>query len=169
MRGAADALDRPSGEASWTTAISEAEAASRYLRQATAALDRLTRELGALRTRSDSTARLDLAHALTDGPDGGALQALVAAASDDSDPGPRGTARLLLDRLTTALGLEPVAERGELLRLCPADLAEFDVRGTPAATNGDARALYCVTRPGFWLDEHLVARPLLEAVDGEEA
>jgi len=160
---AADALD-PACEPSWTTAISEAEAASRHLRQATAALDRLARELEALRAWSDATARLDLARALTDGPDGGALQALVAAASDDADPGPRDTAGLLLDRLTTALGLEPVAERGELLRLCPADLAEFDVRGTLAAPTGDARALYCVTRPGWRLEGHLVARPLLEAV-----
>jgi len=157
-------MNEPLADPSWTTAVSEAEAASRHLRQATAALDRLTRELDALRAWRDATARLDLARALTDGPDGGALQALVAAASGDAATGPRDTARLLLDRLTRALGLEPVAERGELLRLAPDDLAEFDVRGTPAATNGDARALYCVTRPGWRLEDHLVARPLLEAV-----
>lgn len=156
-------------EPSWTTAVSEAESASRHLRQATAALDRLSRELAALRERSEVTARLDLAHALADGPDGGALQALVAAASNDEDPGLRDTARVLLDRLTTALGLRPVAERGELLRLGPDDLAEFDVRGALAATSGERGALYCVARPGWRLEEHLVARPLLEAVDGDRS
>lgn len=157
--------DTPVAEPSWTTAFSEAEAASRHLRQATAALDRLSRELASLREWGDATARLDLAHALTDGPDGGVLQALLTAASDESAaPGPRRTAEILLERLTTTLALEPVCERGEHLRLAPEDLAEFDLRGEVRSADGTGRSLYCVARPGWRLDGRLVVRPLLEAI-----
>jgi hypothetical protein len=157
--------DQPLAEPSWTTALTEAEAASRHLRQATAALDRLSRELASLREQSDTTARLDLARALTDGPDGGVLQALVTAASDEEgDTSIRRTAEILLDRLTTTLGLEPVCERGELLSLPTEDLAEFETRGGPGRSTDGARCLYCVARPGWRLDEHLVVRPLLEAI-----
>lgn len=158
-------MNEPLADPSWTTALSEAKAAARHLRQATAALDRLERELAALRERSESTARLALARALTDGPDGGALQALVTAAEDEAaDPSLRRTAGILLDRLTEALGLEPVCERGELLRLLPDELAEFDVRGPRDTPTGEARELYCVLRAGWSLDAHVVARPLVEAV-----
>jgi hypothetical protein len=151
--------------ASWTTALSEAKAAARHLHQATTALDRLSRELASLREQSETTARLDLAHALTDGPDGGVLQALVTAASDAAaDPALRRTAVILLDCLTTALAIEPVCERGEHLRLAPADLAEFELRGDSRAVSASGRALFSVSRPGWRLDGHLVVRPLLEAV-----
>jgi hypothetical protein len=154
-------------EPSWTTALSEADAASRHLRQATAALDRLSRELAALRETSEATARLDLVLALTEGPDGGPLQALVTAASGDAaDPAVQRTAGVFLNRLTTALGLEPVCERGERLSLLPEDLAEFEVRGSPDIPDGKERSLYCVARPGWRLDALIVARPLLEAVTG---
>jgi hypothetical protein len=156
-------------EPSWTTALSEAEGATRHLRQATAALDRLSRELATLRACRDTTARLDLARALSDGPDGGVLQALVTAASDEAaDPGPRRTAAILLDRLTTTLGLEPVCERGEHLRLAEDDLAEFELRGERGAAHETGRSLYRALRPGWRLDEHLVVRPLLEAVTGRQ-
>ncbi len=151
--------------ASWTTALSEAKSASRHLHQATTALDHLSRELAALRDWSEITARLDLAHALTDGPDGGVLQALVTAASDETaDPSLRRTAAILLERLTTALALEPVCERGEHLRLAPADLGEFELRGEAQAVGASGRGLYCVSRPGWRLDGQLVVRPLLEPV-----
>ena len=156
-------------EPSWTTAVSEAEAASRHLRQATAALDRLSQELASLREQSETTARLDLARALTDGPDGGVLQALVTAASDETaGPGSRRTAEILLDRLTTTLGLEPVCDRGEHLRLTQDDLPEFELRGECETADETGRSLYCVSRPGWRLDEHLVVRPLLEAVAGPQ-
>lgn len=151
-------------EPSWTTAISEAESASRHLRQATAALDRLSQELQALRAWSETTARLDLAHALTEGSDGGVLQCLVVGASDDADPTLRRTAETLLDRLTATLGLQKIGDRGELLRLAPENLAEVDLRGPRGPTTGDARELYCVVRPGWSLDAHVVARPVVEAV-----
>jgi hypothetical protein len=95
----------------------------------------------------------------------------VTAASDPAvDPATRRTAQILLDRLTTALGLEPVGERGERLRLRPEDLAEFEVRGRPDSSAGERRGLYCVARPGWRLDAHVVVRPLLEAVgDGDHA
>lgn len=158
-------MDEPLAEPSWTTALSEAKAAARHVNQAAAALERLARELAALRERSEATARLDLAHALADGPDGGALQALVTAAAEEAaDPTLRRTAEDLLDRLTTALGLEPVCERGENLRLKPDDLAEFDLRGEAQARDEAGRGLYCVIRPGWRLGGLLVVRPQLEAV-----
>ena len=160
-------MGEPLADPSWTTALSEAKAAARHVQQAAAALERLARELAALRERSETTARLDLAHALADGPDGGTLQALLTAAGDEAaDPTLRRTAEILLDRLTTALGLEPVCERGENLRLTADELAEFDLRGQPhdGANAEPSRRLYCVVRPGWRLDGHLVIRPLLEAV-----
>lgn len=164
MRSAGEP-DQPLAEPSWTTALTEAEAASRHLRQTTGALDRLSNEVAALREWGDTTARLDLARALTDGPDGGVLQALVTAVSDEAaDPSLRRTAEILLDRLTTALGLEPVCERGEHLRLAPDDLAEFELRGEAPVVDNDRRSLYCVARPGWRLDEHIVVRPLMELV-----
>ncbi len=101
-------------EPSWTTAVSEAKSASRHLAQALASTERLSRELEALRETSEVTARLELARALTEGPDGGALALLAAQASDPAtDPALRRTAEILLDRLTRSLGLEPTGERGE--------------------------------------------------------
>jgi hypothetical protein len=152
-------------EPSWTTALSEADATLRHLRQATAALERLSREARALREQGEATARLDVAHALTDGPDGGALNALVTATADErASPEARRTAAVLLERITGALGLRPLGSRGELLRLGQEDLAELDLRGSPALTNGTERALYCVVRAGWLMDEHIVARPVVEAV-----
>jgi len=151
-------------EPSWTTALSEADATTRRLQQATSSMERLSRELHALREWSDETALLDLAYALTDGPDGGALNALLVAASDPTKGADvRSTAQALLDRLTSALGLEPVAERGELLRLGEAELAELEVRGSRAPTSDDGRGLYCVVRPGWCLGAFIVARPVVEA------
>jgi hypothetical protein len=150
---------------SWTTALSEAKAASRHVQQASAALERLSRELEALRDWSETTARLDLARALTEGPDGGALQALVAAASGDvADGDVRRASEMLLDRLTAALGLEPICERGEQLCLSADDLAEFDVRGGQPTTRAAGRSVYCVARPGWQLGGRLVVRPLLEPI-----
>lgn len=155
----------PAREPSWTTALSEAEAALRQLRQATASLDRASREIQALREWDETMARLDLARALSDGPDGGPLGALAATASDPSaDPGGRRTAQSLLARLEAALGLEQVGERGERLRLRPDELAEFDLRGAAASAASDAPCCYCVVRPGWLVDGFVVSRPLLEAV-----
>jgi hypothetical protein len=150
-------------EPSWMTALSEAEAALRRLRQATTSMERVSREIATLKEWSETTARLDLAHALADGPDGGPLNLLAATASDEgTEPGVQQTARLLLDRLTSVLGLEPVGERGELLKLLPPEVAEFDVRGALGDSAHGGRELYCVVRPGWCLEEVIVARPLLE-------
>ncbi len=150
---------------SWTTALSDAKAAPRHVQQASTALERLSRELDALRDWSETTARLDLARALNEGPDGGALQALVAAASGDAADGDlRRAPETLLDRLTAALGLVPICERGEQLCLSADDLAEFDVRGGPSSTHTAGRSVYCVARPGWQLGGRLVVRPLLEPI-----
>ena len=53
----------------------------------------------------------------------------------------RAAADALLSRLTGALGLAPIAQRGELLRLLPEELAEFDVRGLRPELVRGARAL----------------------------
>lgn len=162
---ASGAPTAPAREPSWTTAVSETEAELRQLRQAAASLERASRELQSLREWSETMARLDVARALTEGLDGGALGALVGAAADPlADPHQRRTAEALLDRLTTALGLEAVGERGEHLGLGAAELAELDVRGEPSAGKDDEPACYCVVRPGWLLDGLVVARPLLEAV-----
>jgi hypothetical protein len=158
--------DKTLREPSWPTALSEADAVSRRLRQAAASMERLLTELQALREWSDTAAHLELAHALTEGQDGGVLDGLVMASSDEtSDPGLRRTAQDVLERLMSALGLEPVGERGEYLRLLPEQLAEFELRGGPgAAAPQGHRALYCVMRPGWLLGDHIVVRPLLEPV-----
>ena len=152
-------------EPSWTTAVSEAKSASRHLAQALASTERLTRELEALRETSEVTARLELARALTEGPDGGALALLTTQASDPAaDPALRRTAGILLDRVSRSLGLEPTGERGEILRLLPDDLTELELRGPASTAEAHERSLYCVIRPGWSLDTHIVVRPLVEAV-----
>jgi hypothetical protein len=148
-------------EPSWTTALSEADTAGRRLQQAASSLERASRELQSLRQWSETTARLDVAYALTDGPDGGALNAVLTLASAAEGELP-SAARMLLEVLTSALGLEPVGERGELLRLGPDELAEFELRGSrPVGAPGE-RALYRVARPGWCLDVFIVARPVVE-------
>jgi hypothetical protein len=70
----------------------------------------------------------------------------------------------LLARVTAALGLEPIAERGERLMLRPHELAEFDLRGEPAPTAGsEVSSCYCVIRTGWLVDGIVVTRPLVEA------
>jgi len=83
-----------------------------------------------------------------------------------ADPGPRGTAEILLDRLTVTLGLETVCERGELLRLASEDAAEFEIRGERGSAHETGRSLYCIVPPGWRLDGFLLVRPLLEAISG---
>ena len=153
------------GEPSWRTAVTEAESARRHLAQASAALDRLAGEVAALREWGDSMARLAVARRLSEGPDGGALTALLAASTDEATPASQqAAAAALLERLTDALGLSPIAERGELLLLRPEELEEFDVRGLSREPSGD-RSLYCVVRPGWSLGPLVLDRPLLEPVD----
>lgn len=153
-------------EPSWLSALSEADTASRRLAQGARSLERLSRELAALQQWGDTTARLEVAHALTDGPDGGALSMLVTSASEQApDPGLRRVASALLDRLTSSLGLQPIVERGEHLWLLPEELGEFDIRGrleSPPAKG--TRGLFRVLRTGWWLGNHIVQRPLLEPV-----
>ena len=74
------------GEPSWRTAVTEAESARRHLAQASEALERLAREVAALREWGDSMARLAVARRLSEGPDGGALTALLAASADERPP-----------------------------------------------------------------------------------
>jgi hypothetical protein len=151
------------GDPSWRTAVTEAESARRHVAQASEALERLGREIAALREWGDSMALLAVARQLCDGPDGGALTALVCASSDEtSSPDSRATAGALLSRLTDALGLSPVAQRGEVLALSAEELGEFDVRGMVPGPGG--RGLYCVVRSGWWLGSFVVDRPLLEPV-----
>jgi len=153
----------PAREPSWRTAVTEAESARRHVAQASDALERLTREIAALREWGDSMALLAVARRLSEGSDGGALTALLVASSDEASSSAevRLCADALLSRLTGALGLSPIARRGELLRLLPEELAEFDVRGLPPEPSG-ARGLYCVVRPGWWLGPLVLDRPLLE-------
>ena len=150
-------------EPSWRTAVTEAESARRHVTQASEALERLAREMAALREWGDSMALLAVARRLSEGSDGGALTALVVASSDEAPSAAelRVKAGALLSRLTEALGLEPIARRGELLRLLPEELAEFDVRGLPHEQAG-GRGLYCVVRPGWSLGPLVLDRPLLE-------
>lgn len=159
-----DRNDKTFREPSWPAALSEADAVSRRLRQATASMGRLWTELQALREWSDTIARVEVAHALIEGSDGGVLASLVIASSDEtSDSGLRRTAREFLERLTSALGLEPVGERGEYLKLLPEELGEFELRGRPGAPPPEGqRALYCMMRPGWLLGDHIVVRPLVE-------
>jgi len=131
-------------------------------------MERLSRELHALREWSETTARLELAYALTDGSDGGVLNALVSAASNpQNDDAGRTEAQYLLDRITSALSLEPVGQRGELLLLVDEELSELEVRGSRAPTREGRRGLYCVVRSGWLLGSFIVVRPLVEA--GAEA
>ena len=154
------------------TATAETDAVLRRLRQATESAERLSTELVALREWSDETARLDLARALTGGPDGGALGLVVTLASDDqdSDPALRRVADSLLHRLTSSLGLQPIGERGEHLSLLPEERGEFEVRGAPGdARVGETRQLFRVIRPGWLLGSHIVERPLVESVERRDA
>jgi hypothetical protein len=152
------------GEASWRTVLTELESARRHVAQAAQALDRLGDEVAVLREWSDATARLAVARRLCDGPDGGALAALATAASDDAAGAAFDSERAaaLLERLTGALGLAPIARRGELLALSAEELGEFDVRGAVREPRAGERGLYCVVRSGWWLGSLVVERPLLE-------
>lgn len=153
------------GEASWRTVLTELESARRHAAQASQALDRLGAEVEALREWSDATARLAVARRLCDGPDGGVLAALATAASDDGTGTALGRERAaaVLERLTEALGLAPIAQRGELLALSAEELGELDVRGVVPDPRDGERGLYCVVRPGWWLGSLVVERPLVEA------
>ncbi len=152
---------RPMRPPSWRTATSEADAARRQLAQTQRSLERASEELGALRAWGERTVRLDLARRLTERDDGGVLNLLLAGAG--SAPGEAQRAcRAALDRLTAALGLEPVGERGEHLRLELDQVGEFEVRGGAATQT----TVYRVVRPGWTLAEAIVCRPVLEAVRG---
>ena len=152
------------GEPSGRTAVTEAETARRHVAQAGEALSRLAGEVAALREWGDSMARVSLARRLCEGADGGVLTALVVASSDGSSGETRQEAAALLSRLTDALGLSPIAERGELLALSADELGEFDVRGVRSGLIEGGRGLYRVVRSGWWLGAHVVDRPLLEPV-----
>ena len=149
----------------WTTALSEAKSASRHLAQA-------LRLDGAPVARAQALRETQRGHgAAGPGPRahgrprrGSARPPGGAGLRPRDGPGLRRTAEILLDRLATSLGLEQTGERGELLRLLPEDLAEFDLRGPEAAAGDNERGLYCVVRPGWSLDAHIVVRPLVEAV-----
>jgi hypothetical protein len=153
------------GEASWRTVLTDLDSARRHVAQAAQALDRLGDEVGALREWSDATARLAVARRLCDGPDGGVLAAIATAASDEGAGAAFGSewAAALLERLTGALGLAPIARRGEVLALSAEEVGEFDVRGAVTPRAGE-RGLYCVVRPGWWLGSFVVERPLVEPV-----
>jgi hypothetical protein len=158
------------GEPSWRTAVTEAESARRHVAQAVEALERLAREVAALREWGDAMARQAVARRLGEGADGGALTNLVSASSDDAlSPELRAAAGALLERLTEALGLLPIAERGEVLALSAEELGEFDVRGLPSGLPTDGRGLYRVVRSGWWLGSFVVDRPLLEPVSSPTA
>lgn len=159
------------GEASWRTVLTELESARRHAAQAAQALDRLAAEVAILREWSDTTARLAVARRLCDGPDGGVLAVLATAGSDDGAGTAFGGERAaaLLDRLTEALGLAPIARRGEVLALSAEELGEFDLRGAVREPWGAVRGLYCVVRPGWWLGSLVVERPLVEPVAEEPA
>lgn len=106
---------------------------------------------------------------LCEGPDGGVLAGLVAASSESGvlPISAREAASALLTRLTLALRLSPIAERGELLALSAEELGAFEVRGLAASLPPDGRGLYCVVRSGWWLGSFVVDRPLLEPVGPE--
>lgn len=152
------------GEPSWRTAVTDADAARRHVAQAGEALARLSSEVAALRGLGDSVARLAVARSLCAGVDGGVLAALASAAASDA-PSPaavRETASDVLSRLCSALGLSPIAARGELLALTAEELGELDVRGDAAGAALGERGLYCVVRSGWWLGATIVERPLVE-------
>ena len=107
MRGA-KAVATTEREPSWRTALAEADAARRQVGQAATSLDRLSGELRALREWAETTVRLELARDLTDGPDGGVLNALLTTSSDSSaDPGLRRASEILIERLTSAPARDP--------------------------------------------------------------
>ncbi len=160
-----DGGKRPARPPSWRAVTSEADAARRQLAQAQRSLERASDELRGLRAWGDRTARLDLARRLTGGDDGGVLNLLLAGAGGAPGEAQRAC-RAGVDRLTAALGLEPVGERGEHLRLELDQMGEFEVRGGAATRT----AVYRVVRPGWTLAEAIVCRPVLEAMqDGPDA
>ena len=153
------------GAPSWRTAVTEVETAQRHVAQAAEALSKLAGEIAALRELGEATARLAAARALCDGADGGVLARLVVLASDSSSSVDlREEAEALLSGLSEALGLSPVAERGEWLFLSPEELGEFDVRGAGPDGRASGRGLYCVIRPGWRVGPFIVERPLVEPV-----
>lgn len=156
------------GEPSWQTAVTDADAARRHVAQAGEALARLSAEVAALREVGDSAARLAVARSLCAGADGGVLAALASLASDSAGlPAEvRQAASDLLSRLSEALGLSPIARRGELLALTAEQLGELDVRGVASGAGLGGRGLYCVVRSGWWLGTAIVERPLVEPVGG---
>jgi hypothetical protein len=164
MRAFAPPDDKPR-EPSWKTALSEAEAAQRHLRLATASIERLINELRSLRAWDGRMARIEVARRLVAGADGGLLTLLVGTASDERlDTRTRRAASVILERLTTALGLGPLAVKGERLSLLLSQLTEFEVRGAPPSLSETRRSLYSVVRPGWTLDGMLLSPPLLEPV-----
>jgi hypothetical protein len=108
-------------------------------------------------------ARVEVARQLLDGADGGLLTLLLGTASDERlEAVTRRTASVILERLTTALGLTPLAVKGERLSLLLSQLTEFEVRGGPPALSDTQRSLFWVVRPGWTLDGMLLSPPLLE-------
>jgi hypothetical protein len=106
-------------------------------------------------------AGLELAHRLTEGPDGGVLNLLLAAG--DAPPAEtRRSCEAILERLIGSLGLETLGRRGEFLRLGSEQVGEFEVRGGVAG----GAAFYRVVRPGWALGGTVVARPVVEPSGG---
>ena len=152
---------------SWTTVVSEAEAAARYAQQVEKATRRLGEELRRLRDLGARNARLEVVRRLTEGPDGGALGMLAALADEtEASPDMQRQARVLVERLHNGLGLTAIGVRGEYLRLAPDQLAAFDIRGGLPSAGQGGPADYRVLRPGLWLDDAEVTRPLLEPIEG---
>jgi hypothetical protein len=150
---------------SWATAISEAEAAARHAALSEKATRRLGEELRRLRDWGGRQARLDVARRLAEGPDGGALGILAALAEDAAgSPDTQRQARAIVERLFAALGLAAIGTRGEYLRVAPDELGAFEVRGSLPGAAQTRPADYRVVRPGLWLDDVEVTRPLLEPV-----
>lgn len=147
---------------SWRTAASEADAALRQLSRAQQSLERSAEEVKRLQSWGDLQARVELARRLTEGDDGGVMSLLVAGSESEPSDAQR-SCRAALERLRSALVLTPVGERGEGLRLRPEQLQEFDLLGSALAAEGT----YRVVRPGWLVDEVIVARPVIEAA-GEE-
>jgi hypothetical protein len=160
--------DDPPRPASWATAVSEAEAAARHAALGEKAARRLGEELRRLRDLGAQQARLDVARRLAEGPDGGALGILTALAEDTAtSPDAQRQARAIVERLFVVLGLAAVGTRGEYLRLAPDQLSAFEVRGSLPKAGDTGSADYLVVRPGLWLDDIEVTRPLLEPVQAD--
>ena len=113
-RKATSARRTPARVGSWRTALTEADAAQRHVAQAAAAIERLARELLALRESAAQAARLELSRALQDGPDGGPLTLLakLAASEDPADAPIARVARLIIERLNAVLGSPISAPQG---------------------------------------------------------